>query len=68
MSRQPLLDEAGLTETLELLRRTRSVVDVTVYVQEQPDRWRALTFGEQKSLWDLRERGADTRLRLPERA
>ena len=58
MTRRPLLDGSGLAETLELLRRTRSVVDVTVYVHEDPDRWRALTFGEQKSLWDLRERGA----------
>jgi hypothetical protein len=69
MSRRSLLDEARLAETLGLLRRIRSVVDVTVYVRERPDRWRALTFGEQKLLWDLRERGVDERQRpLPEHA
>ena len=57
MTRQVLAEGAGLRETLDLLKQTRSVVDVTVYVwQPGAERWRALTIREQKVLWGFRGR------------
>jgi len=59
MTRQALAEGAGIRETLNLLERTRSVVDVTVYVWEPgAERWRALAFGEQKALWGFRRQPA----------
>jgi hypothetical protein len=59
MTRQVLAEDAGARETVEALRGARSVVDVRVEVWD-PDRerWRLLTHGEQKRLWDARTRPA----------
>ena len=52
MTRQPLAEEIGIRDTLELLGETRSVVDVIVYVWDRERRdWRPLTMREQKLLW-----------------
>ena len=59
MSERVLAEDAGTRATLDLLDGVRSVVDVRVYVWEpEAEDWRALTFGEQKRLWELR-RGGD---------
>jgi hypothetical protein len=57
MTRQVLADGESTRATVELLEGLRSVVDVSVFVwDEQAQRWRLLTFGERKALWDLRGR------------
>jgi hypothetical protein len=54
MTRQPLIDGAGTRETVEALRDVRSFVDVNVYVWlEDQERWRLLSLGEQRAIWDL---------------
>ena len=54
MTREPLIDGANTEETVEALRAVRSIVDVNVYVwQEEQDRWRLLSLGEQRAIWDL---------------
>ena len=60
LTRQPLLEDAGTRETVDALKRVRSIVDVNVYVwQEEQQRWWLLTFGQKRTLWDLsRERDA----------
>lgn len=55
MTRQTLAEHASTRETLELLSRTRSSVDVHIYVwQSEARKWRLLTLDEQRALWDLR--------------
>jgi hypothetical protein len=57
MTRAVLAGDAGLRETLDTLRDVRSTVDVRVSVWEpETDTWRLLTLGEQRMLWELRER------------
>jgi hypothetical protein len=51
MTRQSLVDDAGAAETVAALRGVRSIVDVNVYVW-QDERWRALTFREQRVLFE----------------
>jgi hypothetical protein len=60
MTRQPLVEDASTRDTVEALKRVRSIVDVNVYVwQEEHQRWWLLTFGQKRDLWDLaRERDA----------
>jgi hypothetical protein len=54
MTRQPLADGASTQQAVELLKQARSIVDVNVYVwQEERDRWRLLSFAEQRILWAL---------------
>jgi hypothetical protein len=59
MTQLLLAEDAGTRETVESLRDVRSVVDVRVEVWD-PDRerWRLLTHGEQKRLWEARTRPA----------
>ena len=54
-TRRLLADGADLRTTLEVLNDVRSSVDVRVEVL-QPDsgRWRSLTLGEQRALWERR--------------
>jgi len=55
MTRQVLADDVDARHALEALERVRSIVDVTIYVWDsEADRWRRLTFGEAKALWDRR--------------
>ena len=55
MTRRTLAEGVGTRETLEALRGAGTVVDVRVYVWDQrAGNWRALSFGEQKLLWEHR--------------
>lgn len=55
MTREVLADDAGARATLELLGRLRSLVDVSVYVQEpKADGWRPLTLAERQVMWSRR--------------
>jgi hypothetical protein len=50
-------DDASTRATVELLKDVRSVGDVRVYVwNDDAERWRLLTLGEQRALWELRDR------------
>jgi hypothetical protein len=50
-----LADGASTRATVEALRDVRSVVDVAISVWSEKDgRYRLLTHGEQRALWDLR--------------
>jgi hypothetical protein len=54
MSRQRLVDDVGTAAAVKALGTVRSVVDVSVYVwQPERERWRLLTFPEQRALFDL---------------
>ena len=54
MTRQHLLDDGGATDAIAVLKDVRSTVDVNVYVwQEDSARWRPLTFGEQRVMFEL---------------
>jgi hypothetical protein len=54
MTREPLIDDAGTRETVDALKRIRSIVDVNVYVwHQEEDNWRLLSLAEQRAIWDL---------------
>lgn len=53
MTRQPIAEDVEAREAVDALKDVRSIVDVTVYVwQAERDRWRPLTFPEQRTLWE----------------
>jgi hypothetical protein len=53
MTREMMGEGMEVRETLELLGRTRSTVDLRVYVWDpKAAGWRPLTTGEQKLLWE----------------
>ena len=53
MTRQTLLEDASAIETVAALRDVHSTVDVNVYVwHDERERWRLLTFPEQRALFD----------------
>jgi hypothetical protein len=53
MTRQSLVEDASAAETVAALRDVRSIVDVNIYVwHEERERWRLLTFPEQRALFD----------------
>jgi hypothetical protein len=53
MTRQVLGNKTNAKATIRLLEDVRSVVDVSVQVWDPGrGRWRMLTFGEVKTLWD----------------
>jgi hypothetical protein len=54
-TRAALADDVGARDAVATLRDVRSIVDVQVYVWAPKDhRWRLLTLGEQRTLWDRR--------------
>ena len=56
VSRAVLAEGASTRDALGVLSDVRSIVDVHVSVWEpKTDRWRLLTLGEQRTLWNLRE-------------
>jgi hypothetical protein len=56
MTRQVLAEDVDTRGAVDTLRGARSIVDVTVYVYDAAaERWRMLTFGETKALWDHRD-------------
>ncbi len=49
--------DASARATVDLLKDVRRIGDVRVYVwSREADRWRLLTLGEQRKLWQLRDR------------
>jgi hypothetical protein len=57
MTRQSIAEDVDARGAVEALADIRSIVDVTVYVwDEKAKRWRRLTFGETKELWEYRDR------------
>ena len=53
VSSETLAEGAGMRATLDVLKDVRSMVDVRVFVwDDEKDRWRLLTLGEQRALWD----------------
>ena len=57
MTREVLTEGAGTRETVDVLKKARSVVDVSVHVWEPgAGKWQPLTQREQKMLWDLASR------------
>jgi hypothetical protein len=54
-SREVLCEDVDARAAVSVLDDIRSVVDVTIHVWEPTsERWRMLTFGEAKLLWDHR--------------
>jgi hypothetical protein len=59
VTRKVLTEDADTRATVDLLGRTRSIVDVAIYVWNEPSqKWLLLTFAEAKMLWSLRGQGA----------
>jgi hypothetical protein len=57
MTRELLAEDADGRALIEALARARSVVDVHISVWDPDDeRWRLLSFAEQKAIWALRDR------------
>lgn len=55
VTRQVLTEGAHAREALDILSDVRSIVDVNVYVwQAKTEKWRLLSFGERRLLWDAR--------------
>jgi hypothetical protein len=55
MSGRVLAEDAAAGATIRVLEGVRSVVDVRVYVwQPRAKKWRLLTIGEQKAMWERR--------------
>ena len=55
VSRRVLAEGANAQEAIDVLGEVRSIIDVDVYIwQPETERWRRLTFGERKLLWDRR--------------
>ena len=55
MSGQVLAEEVDARAAVRALEKVRSVVDVRVYVwQSRAKRWRLLSMGEQKAMWERR--------------
>jgi hypothetical protein len=60
VTRKVLAEHADTRATVDLLGRTRSIVDVAIYVWNDPsEKWLLLTFAEAKMLWNLRGRADD---------
>jgi hypothetical protein len=50
-----MAEDASLRATVDLLGPVRHLGDVRIYVwSDEADRWRLLTLGEQRSIWQLR--------------
>jgi hypothetical protein len=57
MTNRVLAEGADLRATVDRLEGARSVVDLRIYVWEpKAEKWRLLSIGEQKGLWELRRR------------
>jgi hypothetical protein len=57
MTREVLAEDADGRAQIGALAGVRSVVDVHISVWDPDDeRWRLLSFGEQKAIWALRDR------------
>jgi hypothetical protein len=60
VTRKVLAEHADTRATVDLLGRIRSIVDVAIYVWNEPsEKWLLLTFAEAKMLWNLRGQAPD---------
>src|SRR5579864_7111993 len=60
-SREVLAEGATARATIQVLNGVRSIVDVNVYVwMPATEKWRLLTFDEQRLLWNRREAAPTT--------
>jgi hypothetical protein len=60
MTREVLAEDVDAREAVTALEDVRSIVDVVVHVWEPTtQRWRMLTFGETRTLWDRRDLSGD---------
>lgn len=58
MTRKSLVENGSARDAVAALRSVRSTMDVNVYVwEDERERWRLLTFGEQATLLELARRG-----------
>jgi hypothetical protein len=61
MTQQVLAEDANARATVELLESMRSVVDVRIYIWEpKSERWRLLSYRDQKLLWGFRGRRTES--------
>jgi hypothetical protein len=59
MTKRVMAEDASARETVDLLRDTRSIVDVTVLVwEDKRGSWQELSLREKQMLWRLRDRQA----------
>lgn len=57
MTRQTLIEGASGRETIDVLKRVRSVVDVNLYIWDyEREHWQLLTLAERRAIWNLRDR------------
>jgi len=57
MNGRALADDATGRETVDVLKTVRSVVDIRISRWDpEAEKWRPLTLGEQRAIWDLRDR------------
>jgi hypothetical protein len=60
MTRQTLADDVDARHAVKTLQDVRSIVDVSIYAwDERAERWVRLSFGEAKTLWELRHQLPD---------
>ncbi len=56
MTREVLAERADARSVVKTLSDVRSIVDVTIDVWDRErERWRMLTFGEKRALWEYRD-------------
>jgi hypothetical protein len=54
MTRETIVEDVPARQAIDALSDVRSMVDVNVYVwQDEHDRWRLLSFPEQRAMWEL---------------
>jgi hypothetical protein len=59
MTKLVMAEDASARETVDLLRETRSIVDVTVLVwEDKRGSWQELSLREKQMLWRLRDKQA----------
>jgi hypothetical protein len=57
MTGEVVVEDSGTRETVDVLKRFRSVVDVDILVWDRPfERWWRLNMPEKRVLWGLRDR------------
>lgn len=62
MTRELLVADGSARETVDALEQVRSIVDIDLYVwQPTQERWRMLTFGERRAMWELKGTTASSR-------
>lgn len=60
MTRQVLADDADARAAIRVLEDVRSIVDISIYAWDaSAQHWVRLSFGETRSLWNLRKTASD---------